>query len=29
MQDANLNRGTPIFEIHILAQFVSHDNNPL
>ena len=25
MQDANLNSGTPIFKIRILAQFVSHD----
>ena len=24
-QDANLNNGTPIFKIRILAQFVSHD----
>ena len=24
MQDANLNSGTPIFKICILAQFVSH-----
>ena len=27
MQDANLNSGTPIFKIHILAQFMR--NNPL
>ena len=25
MQDANLNNGTTIFKILILAQFVSHD----
>ena len=25
MQDANLNRGTPIFKIRILAQFVSNE----
>ena len=25
MQDANLNIGTPIFKIRILAQFVSRD----
>ena len=25
MQDANLNSGTPIFKIRILAQFVSQD----
>ena len=25
MQDADLNWGTPIFKIRILAQFVSHD----
>ena len=25
MQDANLNSDTPIFEIRILVQFVSHD----
>ena len=25
MQDAILNSGTPIFEIRILSQFVSHD----
>ena len=25
IQDANLNSGTPIFKIRILAQFVSHD----
>ena len=25
MQDANLNSGTPIFKILILAQFVSRD----
>ena len=25
MQDTNLNSGTPIFKIRILAQFVSHD----
>ena len=25
MQGANLNSGTPIFKIRILAQFVSHD----
>ena len=25
MQDANLNSGTPIFKIRILAQFLSHD----
>ena len=25
MQDANLNSGTPIFKIRILAQFVSRD----
>ena len=31
MQYANLNSGTPIFKIRILAQFVSHDfwNSPL
>ena len=31
MQDANLNSGTPIFKIRILAQSISHDfywNNP-
>ena len=25
MHDANLNSGTPIFKISILAQFVNHD----
>ena len=25
MQEANLNSGTPIFKIRILAQFMSHD----
>ena len=25
LQDTNLNNGTPIFKIRILAQFVSHD----
>ena len=25
MQDSNLNSGTPIFKIRILAQFVSRD----
>ena len=25
MQDANLNSGTPIFKIRILAQLVRHD----
>ena len=25
MQDANLNSGTPILKIRILAQFVSHN----